>query len=73
MSYSELQEYSVVVIDEAQFCTTEQVDFLAEIADNLDIPVFAYGLRTDYMGHLFEGAKRFMELADEIDEVKTSC
>lgn len=73
MSFPELGKYDCVIVDEAQFATTEQIDHLGDIADNLDIPVFTYGLRTDYTGHLFEGSKRLFEIADEINEIRTSC
>lgn len=73
MESYELSTYKVIVVDEAQFMTDEQVDLLARIADYMDIPVFCYGLRTDYTSKLFPGAKRLMEMADEIEEIKTSC
>ena len=73
MEFYELSLYKVIIIDEAQFCEPKQVEFLSKIADTIDIPVFAYGLKTDYTSKLFEGSKRLLELADEIEEVKTSC
>lgn len=62
-----------IIVDEAQFLSTEQVDQLSDIVDFLDIPVLCYGLRTDFQGHLFEGAKRLMETADVIEEIQTVC
>lgn len=62
-----------VFLDEAQFLTRGQVRQLAKIVDTLDIPVLAYGLRTDFRGELFEGSARLMALADEIRELKTIC
>lgn len=62
-----------IIIDEAQFLTTEQVDQLVDIADNKDIPIIAFGLRTDFQSHLFEGSKRLIEVADEIEEITTIC
>lgn len=62
-----------IIVDEAQFLNTEQVDSLSDVVDFLDIPVLCYGLRTDFKGHLFEGAKRLMEVADVIEEIKTVC
>ena len=62
-----------IIIDEAQFLTTEQVDKLVDIADNKDIPIIAFGLRTDFQSHLFEGSKRLIEVADEIEEITTIC
>lgn len=73
MSEAELRTYNAIVVDEIQFAKTEQIDFLAHIVDDLNIPVLCYGLRTDFQLHLFEGSKRLMELADEIKEVKTVC
>ncbi len=62
-----------VVVDEAQFATPEQIDMMADIVDQLNIPVIAYGLMTDFQGKLFEGSKRLLETADRIEEVKTVC
>ncbi|WP_026507948.1 thymidine kinase [Butyrivibrio sp. MC2013] len=61
------------IVDEAHFLTAEQVDLLAYIVDQYDLPVICYGLRTDFTGHFFEGSKRLMELADKIEEVPTVC
>ena len=46
-----------VLIDEAQFLTQNQVIQLSKIVDELDIPVLAFGIRTDFQGNLFEGSK----------------
>lgn len=54
-----------VVCDEVQFFTSEQVDQLAAIADDLDVDVYAFGLLTDFRGELFEGTRRMFEVADE--------
>ena len=62
-----------ILVDEAQFLTTEQVDQLAAIADNFGISVMCYGLRTDFQTHLFEGSKRLFEIADTFEEIKSSC
>lgn len=62
-----------VIIDEAQFLTSEQVDQLSDVADFLDIEVMCFGLRTDFKSHLFEGSKRLFEIADDIEEIKSSC
>lgn len=61
------------LIDEAQFLTESQVDQLARIVDNFGCNVICYGLRTDFRTHLFEGSKRLLEVADSIDEVKSTC
>ena len=62
-----------VLIDEAQFVTKIQVWQLATVVDNLNIPVLAYGLRTDFMGEPFEGSKYLLALADQLVELKTIC
>lgn len=61
----------VVFVDEAQFLTKEQVLQLTVIADQIGVPVFAYGLRTDFKGNPFEGATFLMAWADKIEEIAT--
>ena len=63
----------VIIADEAQFFTPEQIDQLHEIATWEDIPVLCFGLRTDFMLHLFPGSHRLLELAESITEIKTIC
>jgi len=67
------QPIHCVLVDEAQFLSTDQVDQLTEVVDALDIPVLAYGLRTDFLGALFEGSRQLLALADELREIKTVC
>jgi thymidine kinase len=62
-----------VLIDEAQFLTRQQVFQLSEIADRLNIPVLAYGLRTDFQGEPFEGSKYLLAWADNLKELKAIC
>jgi len=62
-----------VLVDEAQFLTAAQVDQLAELADDHGIPVLAYGLRTDFLGALFEGSARLLAIADSLIEIKSVC
>ena len=62
-----------ILVDEAQFLTPEQVDQLAAIVDNFTINVICYGLRTDFKTHLFPGSKRLFEVADCLEEIKSSC
>lgn len=62
-----------VLIDEAQFLTKPQVNQLTEVTDALNIPVLAYGLRTDFRGEPFEGSQYLLALADELIEIKTVC
>ena len=62
-----------VLVDEAQFLTRAQVYQLGEIADQLNTPVLAYGLRTDFQGNLFEGSRHLLAWADKLVEIKTIC
>jgi thymidine kinase len=62
-----------VLIDESQFLTRMQVRQLSDVCDELEIPVLAYGLRTDFQGNLFEGSQHLMAWADSLSEVKTIC
>ena len=62
-----------VLVDEAQFLTHAQVDGLAAIADEYDVPVLAYGLRTDFQGALFPGSARLLAIADALIEIKSVC
>lgn len=62
-----------LLVDEAQFLTRAQVLDLAAICDELDIPVLAYGLRTDFLGMLFEGSGALLALADKLVELKAIC
>lgn len=62
-----------VLVDEAQFLTKKQVYELGEIADGMDIPVLAYGLRTDFQGEPFEGSKYLLAWADNLKELKAIC
>jgi thymidine kinase len=60
-------------IDEAQFLSEAQVFQCAKIVDELEIPVLAYGLKTDFLGKLFPGSEALLRLADNIEEIKTIC
>lgn len=64
---------NAIIIDEAQFLTPAQVDELYEITKKYDIPVIAYGLRCDFQMKGFPGATRLLEIADDIEELKTIC
>lgn len=61
------------LVDEAQFLTAEQVDQLSRIVDDFGCNVMCYGLRTDFKTKLFEGSRRLFEIADTIDEIKSTC
>lgn len=67
-----VEEYDNLIVDEAQFLTKEQVDELRDIVDNGTF-VMCYGLKADFMGNLFEGSKRILELADSLREIVTMC
>ena len=62
-----------ILLDEAQFLTARQVRQLASICDDLNIPVLAYGLRTDFQANLFEGSGALLALADTLVELKAVC
>jgi len=68
------QEHTdVIITDECQFFTKEQIDELRLIADEYQVPVLCFGLRTDFLTRLFEGSQRLFEIADTISEIKTMC
>lgn len=71
--YAKLEKHDVIIADEAQFFTPEQIDQLRGLVDDEDIPVLCFGLRTDFLTHFFPGARRLMEFADSITEIKTVC
>ena len=71
--YHKAGKHDVIIADEAQFMTPEQIDGLRSLVDDEDLPVLCFGLRTDFQTHFFPGAKRLMELADSMTEIKTVC
>ena len=62
-----------ILVDECQFLTEYQVEELAAICDKLDISVICYGLRTDFKTKLFPASKRLFEIADTVEEIKSTC
>lgn len=62
-----------VLVDEAQFLSRQQVEQLTDIVDELDLPVLAYGLRSDFQAQAFEGSQYLLILADNLIELKTIC
>lgn len=62
-----------LIVDEAQFLTRSQVNDLFMIAVELNIPVMAYGIRSDFQGNAFPGSARLLEIAHSIKEMKTIC
>mgnify|MGYP003292712412 CR=1 FL=1 len=71
--YAAAGRHDVIIADEAQFFTPEQIDQLRTLVDEENIPVLCFGLRTDFLTHFFPGARRLMELADSLTEIKTVC
>ncbi|MDD6394808.1 MAG: thymidine kinase [Firmicutes bacterium] len=63
----------VIITDECQFFTPEQIDDLRRIVDECNLPVLCFGLRTDFRTRLFPGSARLFEVADSITEIKTIC
>jgi thymidine kinase len=72
-AYEKAGRADVIIADEAQFFTPEQIDELRDLVDEQDLPVLCFGLRTDFLTHLFPGSRRLLELADSITEIKTVC
>lgn len=69
---SKIEKPQIIIVDEAQFLTTIQVDELRELT-NKGIMVMCYGLKTDYMGNLFPGSKRIIEVSDTMREIPSMC
>lgn len=67
------QDCQAVIVDECQFLTPKQVDELAELTIDFNIAVLCFGLRTDFMTHVFPGSLRLLELAESITEIKMVC
>ena len=63
----------VIIVDECQFLTEKQVDELGDLVLEKDIPVLCFGLRTDFLTHLFPGSKRLLEIAESVTEIKSVC
>lgn len=69
----QLNAIGCVLVDEAQFLTKQQVYQLSEVVDRLDIPVLAFGIRTDFQGELFPGSQALLAWSDKLIELKTIC
>ncbi|MBU2645382.1 thymidine kinase [bacterium] len=67
------EKIDCVLVDEAQFLSRDQVFQLTDVSDRLNIPVLTFGLRTDFLGNLFEGSQALLAWADELKELKTIC
>ena len=73
LRYEKFDSKDVIIADESQFFTPEQIDQLRTLVDDEDLPVLCFGLRTDFLTHFFPGAQRLMELSDSLTEIKTVC
>ncbi|MAI70712.1 MAG: thymidine kinase [Rhodopirellula sp.] len=73
LRFHEKEKIACILVDEAQFLTQSQVRQLSDLCDDHNIPVLAYGLRTDFRGELFEGSQYLLAWADSLVEVKTIC
>ena len=71
--YAARGRHDVVIVDECQFLTPEHIEQLRQLVDEENLPVLCFGLRTDFLTHLFPGSRRLFELADSITEIKTIC
>ena len=69
----ETKRINCLIVDEAQFLEPSQVDELSKFASEADIPVICYGLRTDFKLNGFPGSIRLLEIANDIEELKTIC
>lgn len=72
-AFGPLDNCACILVDEAQFLRASDIDILHGVVHGRDIPVICYGLRTDFRRQLFPASSRLMELADTIEEVKTTC
>jgi thymidine kinase len=70
---NENKAVDVILVDEVNFLTREQIWELSDIVDKLDIAVIAFGLRSDFRGQLFPGTEQLMAIADKIEEIKAMC
>ena len=70
---NQFRDAACVLVDEAQFLSAAFIDQLRAITLELNVPVICYGLRTDFRTQLFDGARRLLEVADAIEEIKTTC
>lgn len=73
MPETEILKYDCMIVDEAQFCSKEQVEFMVHLVDDCNLPVICYGLRLDFRNNLFPGSMWLLAWADQIEEIKTVC
>ncbi len=73
MDEEQIRSYDCIIVDEVQFASAQQIDFLSDIVDFMEVPVVCYGLRADFQNKLFPGSERLITIADCIQEIKTVC
>lgn len=73
MPEEQVRSYACVIVDEAQFLSRDEVQYLVRVVDDWNVPVICYGLRADFSGQLFPGSQELLATADIIEEVKTIC
>ena len=73
MTDEAVKRYACIIVDEAQFLTREEVQYLTHLVDDVNVPVICYGLRADFQGKFFPGSQELMACADIIEEIKTIC
>jgi thymidine kinase len=71
--YSDIKDCFCIFCDEIQFSSKSKIDELKYISHEYNIPIYCYGLKTDFNGHLFEGSKRLFEIADKLEEIENNC
>ncbi len=71
--FKQTEDIDVIIIDEAQFLSTKQVEQLRQIINQHDIDAICYGLKNDFRTKLFPGSQRLLELSENIEEIKTMC
>lgn len=70
---TQYSDCNVIIVDECQFLTPDQVDQLGQIVIDYDVPVLCFGLATDFTTHMFPGSQRLFEIAESISEIKSIC
>ncbi len=73
VDFSNLEPLHCILVDEAQFLSPFVIEELQQLTIHCNVPVICYGLKTNFKGYLFEGSKRLLEIADTIEEIKTTC
>ena len=73
MPEEQVRSYACVIVDEAQFLSRDEVQYLVRVVDDWNVPVICYGLRADFSVQLFPGSQELLATADIIEEVKTIC